>query len=107
MSISQDTASTDSDRAEVEEEEEEGSSKSTGLLSLTYAHCTKLFYSENVLKGNFNKVSPGRISDFLSLNAWFCKISLSVKHILLDCPAFNVCRKLFYEVNSLKEFNII
>ncbi len=28
----------------------------------------------------------------------FCKIPLSVKHILLDCPAFNVCRKLFYEV---------
>lgn len=32
MSISQDTATNDSDRAEVEEEEEEGSSKSTGLL---------------------------------------------------------------------------
>ncbi len=27
----------------------------------------------------------------------------SVKHVLLDCPAFNTCRKLFYEVNSLKE----
>ncbi len=34
--------------------------------------------------------------------------ALSVKHILLDCPAFNVCRKLFYELNSLKElFSII
>ncbi len=33
----------------------------------------------------------------------FCKIPLSVKHILLDCPTFNVCRKLFYEVNSLKD----
>ncbi len=37
----------------------------------------------------------------------FSKIPLSVKHSLLDCPAFNVCRKLFYEVNSLKEFSII
>ncbi len=37
----------------------------------------------------------------------FCKIPLSLKHILLDCPAFNVCRKLSYEVNSLKEFSII
>ncbi len=38
----------------------------------------------------------------------FCKIPLSVKRILLDCPAFNVCRKLFNEVNSLKElFSII
>ncbi len=37
----------------------------------------------------------------------FCKIPLSVKHVLLDCPAFNACRKLFYEVNSLKEFSII
>ncbi len=63
MSISQDTATTDSDRAEVEEEEEEeGSSKSTGLLSLIYVHCTKLFYSENVLKYQFKKVSPGIIS---------------------------------------------
>ncbi len=62
MSISQDTATTDSDRAEVEEEEEEGSSKSTGLLSLIYVHCTKLFYSKNVLKYHFKKVSPGRIS---------------------------------------------
>ncbi len=24
-----------------------------------------------------------------------------------DCPTFNVCRKLFYEVNSPKEFSII
>ncbi len=24
-----------------------------------------------------------------------------------DCPAFNVCRKLFYEVNSPKVFSII
>lgn len=62
MSISQDTATTDSDRAEVEEEEDEGSSKSTGLLSLIYAHCTKLFYSENVLKDHFKKVSSGIIS---------------------------------------------
>ncbi len=31
-------------------------------------------------------------------------LSLSVKHILLDCPAFNVCRKLFYDVNSLKSY---
>ncbi len=38
----------------------------------------------------------------------FCKVPLSVKHILLDCPAFNVYRKLFYEGNSLKElFSII
>ncbi len=38
----------------------------------------------------------------------FCKTPLSVKHILLDCPAFNACRKLFYDVNSLKElFGII
>ncbi len=42
-----------------------------------------------------------------STQCMFCKVPLSVKHILLDCPAFNVCRKLFYEVNSLKEFSII
>lgn len=64
MSISQDTATTDSDRAEVEEEEEEGSSKSTGLLSLIYPHCTKIFYSEDILKENFKKVFPGRNLEF-------------------------------------------
>lgn len=32
MSISQDTAATDSDRADVEEEEDEGSSKSSGEI---------------------------------------------------------------------------
>ncbi len=38
----------------------------------------------------------------------FYKVPLSVKHILLNCPTFNVCRKLFYEVNSPKElFRII
>ncbi len=43
-----------------------------------------------------------------STQCMFYKVPLSVKHILLNCPTFNVCRKLFYEVNSLKElFRII
>lgn len=33
--------------------------------------------------------------------------SPSVKLILLDCHAFDVCTELFYEVYSLKEFSII
>lgn len=38
----------------------------------------------------------------------FCKISISVKHILLDCPGLNTSRMLFYEVTSLKDiFNEI
>lgn len=50
MSISQDTPTTDSDRAEVEEEEEEGSSKSTGLLcSVSYMHMV-----QNYLQGYYS-----------------------------------------------------
>jgi len=38
----------------------------------------------------------------------FCKISLSVKHFLLDCPGLNASRRLLYEVTSLKDlFNEI
>ena len=38
----------------------------------------------------------------------FCKIPLSVKHILLDCPGLNTSRMLFYQVTSLKDiFNDI
>ncbi len=33
---------------------------------------------------------------------------IKIQHILFDCPAFNECRKLFYELNSLKElFSVI
>ena len=38
----------------------------------------------------------------------FCKIPLSVKHILLDCPGLITSRMLFYKVTSLKDiFNEI
>jgi len=33
----------------------------------------------------------------------FCKIPLSVKHFLVDCPGLNASRRLFYEVTSLKD----
>ncbi len=41
----------------------------------------------------------------MCIYAWrwrLCKIH-KIQHILFDCPAFNKCRKLFYELNSLKE----
>ena len=38
----------------------------------------------------------------------FCRIPLTVKHILLDCPGLNTSRMLFYEVISVKDiFNEI
>jgi len=33
----------------------------------------------------------------------FCKIPLSVKHFLLDCPGLNASRMLFNEVTCLKD----
>jgi len=38
----------------------------------------------------------------------FCKIPLSVKHFLLDCPGLNASRVLYDEVTCLKDiFNEI